>query len=97
MDDLFRDLPWVKCYLDDILIAARSEEEHETRIIEVLQRLQRAGVKLSKEKCVFGASELTYLGFVISKDGLKHRPPKSRPFKRQKGHTTCNPYEPTWG
>lgn len=78
MDDLFRDLPWVKCYLDDILIAGRTNDEHWTRVTEVLRRLQTAGVRLQLEKCVFAVSELPYLGFIISKDGLKTSPEKVR-------------------
>lgn len=78
MDDLFRDLPWVKCYLDDILIAGRTKEEHWTRVTEVLRRLQTAEVRLQLEKCLFAVSELPYLGFIISMDGLKTSPEKVR-------------------
>jgi hypothetical protein len=46
MDDLFQDLPYVKCYLDDILIAGRTPEEHWRRVSEVLSRLEAAGVRL---------------------------------------------------
>lgn len=76
MDDMLRDLPWVKCYLDDILISARSPKEHKERVVEVFKRLQRAGVRLSRKKCLSGVTELTYLGFVISKHGLKTSPDK---------------------
>ena len=58
MDDLFRDLPWVKCYLDDILVAGRTEEEHWARVTEVLGRLQAAGVRLQLEKCLFAEDSL---------------------------------------
>lgn len=71
MDDLFRDLPWVKCYLDDILVAGHTREEHWHRVGIVLRPLQEAGVKLQLDKCMFGVSELPYLGFIISKDGHK--------------------------
>ncbi|XP_046443918.1 uncharacterized protein K02A2.6-like [Daphnia pulex] len=76
MDDLFQDTPWVKCYLDDILIAGRTEKEHWTRVEIVLQKLQEAGVRLQLEKCSFGVPEIPYLGFIVSKDGLKTSPEK---------------------
>jgi len=76
MDDMFRDLPWVKCYLDDILITGRNVEEHWQRVLEVLSRLQRAGVRLQREKCLFAVPELPYLGFVVSSEGLKTSPSK---------------------
>ena len=53
MRDLFRDIPWVKCYLYDILIAGHPEKEHWTRVEIVLQKPQEAGVRLQLEKCVF--------------------------------------------
>ena len=56
--------------LDDILVAGRTEEEHWARVTEVLGRLQAAGVRLQLEKCLFAVSELPYLGFIVSKDGL---------------------------
>lgn len=50
MDDLFRDLPWVNCYLDDILEAASSKEENDLRVVKVLKRLQKPGIRLSKRQ-----------------------------------------------
>ena len=76
MDDMFRDLPWVKCYLDDILITGRNAEEHWQEALEVLSGLQRAGVRLQREKCLFAVPELPYLGFVVSSEGLKTSPSK---------------------
>jgi hypothetical protein len=73
MDDIFRDTPWVKCYLDDIPIAGRTEKEHWTRVEIVLQKLQE---ELQLEKCIFGVPEIPYLGFIVSKDGLKTSPEK---------------------
>ncbi len=37
MEDIFRGLPCVKCYLDDILIAGSSPEQHWERVFEVLR------------------------------------------------------------
>ena len=38
--------------------------------------MKKCNVKLNKEKCVFGVKELTFLGDVISEDGLKPDPVK---------------------
>ena len=49
------DIPNVIVYLDDIMIAAKTAEEHKFLLEKVLQRLVAAGVALNKEKCfVFG-------------------------------------------
>ncbi|XP_046975644.1 uncharacterized protein K02A2.6-like [Vanessa cardui] len=66
----------VLCLLDDILITGRDKAEHLERLHVVLSRLQNAGLTLQKEKCTFFQDEVTYLGFIISKDGLKKAPEK---------------------
>lgn len=76
MDDMFRDLSYVKCYLDDILITGRTEEEHWKRLCEVLRSLLVSGAQLDLAKCMFAVPELPFLGHIISKDGLKTAPSK---------------------
>ena len=78
MDDLLRELPWVKCFLDDLLIGGRTVKEMWDRVFQVLKRLQQAGVRLQLEMCRFGVSELLFLGFIISAEGLKTAPEKVR-------------------
>ena len=41
MDSVFGDLDFVSCYLDDILIASRSVEEHLQHLATVLARLKK--------------------------------------------------------
>ena len=59
-------------YLDDILIYSDSEAEHLQHIKGILQRLAAAELKVSVEKCVWAATEVGFLGHVISMEG--HRP-----------------------
>ena len=70
MDDLFRDLPQVCAYLDDLLITGRTIEEHMRNLREVLIRLDRAGLRLNREKCTFLSSNVEYLGHLIDAEGL---------------------------
>jgi hypothetical protein len=81
---LFQDTPWVNFYLDDILIAGRTEKEHCTR----LQKLQKAGVRLQFEKCSFGVPEISYLGFIVSMAGLKTSPENFKAVQDSKGLKT---------
>ena len=76
MEDILRDIPGVKVYLDDILVTGKSPEEHWSRVEEVLRRLQAAGVRLQKEKCLFGVPELEFLGHVVGAEGIKTSPQK---------------------
>ena len=70
MESILQGLDRVAVYIDDILITGRSEEEHLKVLDEVLQRLQKAGMRLKKSKCTFLSHSVEYLGHKISKDGL---------------------------
>ena len=69
MDSVFRDLEFVSCYLDDILIASRSAEEHIRHVEIVLQRLRDHQFIAREVKCSFFQTEIKFLGFVFSAAG----------------------------
>ncbi len=52
IDEVCADLDYVFVYLDDILIASKSEEEHEKHLMELFKRLSKAGL-LIKSKSLF--------------------------------------------
>ena len=58
-------------YLDDILIYSSTLEEHLRHIQEVFDRLRQHCLKLKLKKCCFMRAETSYLGFVISENGIK--------------------------
>ena len=60
----------VCCYLDDILISSRNEEEHVQTLNEVLKRLGEYGIKAKKEKCSFMVPRVVYLGHEIDGNGV---------------------------
>lgn len=70
MDQILQGLEHVTCFLDDILITARTKEEHLQRLEEVLTRLERYNVKVKLSKCKFFQSSVEYLGHRIDKEGL---------------------------
>ena len=53
---------------DDILIWADSKEEHDHC---VHSKVRASGLKLNKSKCVFGVTELKFLGQIISERGIE--------------------------
>ena len=67
-----------KClvYLDDVLIVGRNFDEHCKNLIEVLEAIKRAGLRLKPSKCYFAKHEVSFLGFVISENGLSPDPKK---------------------
>ena len=71
MENLLQGIPRVCVYLDDILVTGMTEQEHLTNLEQVLQRLESAGMKLKRPKCAFLLESVSYLGHVISKEGLR--------------------------
>lgn len=67
---------FVKVYLDDILIFSKNRADHLLHLRMVLQRLKEERLLVNLKKCNFMQKELVYLGFVISKEGLKMDPEK---------------------
>jgi len=57
-------------YLDDILITGRTDAEHIETLDKVLSRLEDAGLRLKRNKCVFMAESVDYLGHRIDQEGL---------------------------
>jgi len=58
------------CYLNIILIYSTNGKEHEGHVRQVLQRLKEFDLYCQPEKCQFGVSEVGFLGFVITPDGV---------------------------
>ena len=58
------------------LVSGKTQQEHWTNLNKVLTRLESAGLHLKEKKCTFCKSEFTYLGHIISTDGLKPSPHK---------------------
>ena len=57
------------CYLDDILVWARSWEEHTKKLTVILKKIRDSNLKLGLGKCYFGVDEVEYLGSTI-KNGM---------------------------
>ena len=61
MENLLKGIPQVVVYSDDVLITGKTEFEHIHHLEAVLERLQKAGMRLKKNKCYFLIPEVTYL------------------------------------
>lgn len=56
-------------YLDDIIVFAKTQAEHDRRVVAVLERLAEADLHASIAKCIFGVTELEVLGYYIKEGG----------------------------
>ncbi|KAK3528203.1 hypothetical protein QTP86_025112, partial [Hemibagrus guttatus] len=73
INGVFQDLlgKGVIAYIDDILVYSTSMEEHVRHVWEVLSRLQRHHLYIKLEKCEFQRTTVTFLGYVISRQGVE--------------------------
>jgi hypothetical protein len=70
--ELVESLEYVKAYLDDLLcISKLSLEDHLEKLKEVLRQLRDAGLKVNAAKSTFCTLEIEYLGYILTRDGIK--------------------------
>ena len=79
MDRLLTGLQGIELfvYMDDIVIYANSPKEHTEKLKRLLARLKDSDLVLQPDKCRFLRKEITYLGHIISQDGVKPDPRKN--------------------
>ena len=67
---------FVVVFLDDVLIYSKSEADHVQHVEMVLNKLRAANLHVKMSKCKFAQSSTTFLGYVVSAEGLKVDPRK---------------------
>ncbi|XP_073792914.1 retrovirus-related Pol polyprotein from transposon opus [Danio rerio] len=70
------NLQEVIAFLDDLIIFSDTLEQHEERLMKVLQRIATFGLKLAPSKCKIFQTSVKYLGHVISAQGIHPDPDK---------------------
>ena len=63
-------------YLDDIIIFSRTAEDHLIHIESILQSLSKHNLNAKMSKCEFFKKSLTFLGHIVSRDGIRVCPEK---------------------
>nr|VZI36105.1 unnamed protein product [Spirometra erinaceieuropaei] len=76
VDRVLRGLPFVYAYIDDLLVASSTTEEHMEHLTTVFDRLQQFGVVLNPSKCVLGVPSLEFLGHLVDSHGIRPLPSK---------------------
>ena len=74
MNDLLRDLVMeekVAVFIDDVMVAMETEEEHDEIVEEVLKRLEENDLFVKLEKCVWKVKEVGFLGVIIREDRVR--------------------------
>lgn len=69
--ECFDDIQGVELFVDDLLVYAPSRVEHDIRLRQVLERCKQINVKLNRDKCKVGLTEIKYLGHIITQNGIR--------------------------
>jgi len=74
MNDLFRDLinqGDTAIFINDILVATDTEEEHDELVEKMLKRLEENDLFVKPKKCKWKVREVEFLGVVIGPRGVE--------------------------
>jgi hypothetical protein len=76
MQRILEGLDGVVCEMDDILVFGENQTEHDKRLMDVLRGLEKAGLTLNSEKCVFSVRSLKFIGHIVGENGISADPLK---------------------
>ena len=71
MDMTLQGLPFVFCYIDDILVASENFDQHVQHLREVFTRLDKNGLTINAAKCSFAQPEMEFLGHSVNSEGIR--------------------------
>jgi transposase InsO family protein len=75
-------------FIDDLLIYSENELDHQNHVRLVLERLRKAGLQASIQKCEFHVTRTKYLGFIVSTQGIETDPEKIMVIQQWKKPST---------
>ncbi|CAH8647502.1 unnamed protein product, partial [Schistosoma rodhaini] len=70
IDQVIRGLPGVYAYIDDLLVASSTMDEHIQQLRQLFARLRDHGISINIEKCEFGKGSLQFLGHMVTSQGI---------------------------
>ena len=73
---ILQGIPYVCCYIDDILITGVNQHEHLQNLEEVLRHLEQNNLRIKKPKCELFKDSVEYLGHCVDAQGLRTLPSK---------------------
>jgi hypothetical protein len=77
MGNLMATLEYVRAYIDNLLVITKGGlDDHLDKLKQVFIRLRNAGLKINATKSVFYAQETEYLGYILTRGGIKPQPKK---------------------
>lgn len=81
-------LKGVLTYIDDVMVHAKGDEDQLRILEDVFMRMRQFDLKINPNKSEFGKKDCSYLGFEISKNGIRPSKDKTAAIKKAKYPTT---------
>jgi len=81
IDECLEGIAGCAIIVDDLLVYGQTKHEHDSNLRTLLDRCREKGIRLNEDKIIVGASEVKYIGHIVSDDGLKPDPEKCRPIR----------------
>ena len=88
MDQIFGQFPHIFVYIDDILVASETEEDHLKDLKLTLDLLRENGLVTNRKKCVLGCTSLEFLGYQVDANGISPLPERVEAIRQFPRPTT---------
>ncbi|UYV84424.1 hypothetical protein LAZ67_X002122 [Cordylochernes scorpioides] len=81
INEVLQGLDFAYAYIDDVLNASDSENQHVSHLRQLLGRLRDYGPTINETKCTFGQPSVKFLGFIITNAGISPDPQRVQAIK----------------
>ncbi|UYV65543.1 hypothetical protein LAZ67_3004647 [Cordylochernes scorpioides] len=81
INEVLQGLDFAYAYIDDVLIASDSENQHVSHLQQLFGRLRDYGLAINETKCTFGQPSVKFLGFIITNAGISPDPQRVQAIK----------------
>ncbi|XP_061129807.1 uncharacterized protein K02A2.6-like [Syngnathus typhle] len=71
MESMIEGLDGTRVYIDDLVVWGKTQQQHDERLEKLFQRVKKHGLKLNRDKCLFGVKEMTFLGDKVTSEGVE--------------------------
>ena len=92
---VFAGLRWqnLLSYVDDQLVFSMTFEDHIEHLFDALCRISRANMSIGASKCAIGMPEVPYLGYIVTREGLKPNPKRASAISEIKWPNTTKRWQ----
>ncbi len=75
-EEAFGDIQGVHVIADDLVISAKDETEHDAIVSKIFEHARQQNVKFNANKIQYKVNTVTYMGHIVSADGMRPDPRK---------------------